>query len=172
MSDTGIGKLCVQLDKLICGFEAGQHVKEAGQFVRSAAALQAPKFSGHLQGSIFLDVEAQEGEITGTVYTNASYATYVEFGTGPKGAADHNGISPEVTPAYRMSPWWMHESGVDIGVAEQYRWPYIDTPEGRFYKCLGQPAKPFLYPALKDHEKEVLGIMQNGLNQILEGAKK
>ena len=50
--------------------------------------------------------------------------------------------------------------------------PYIDTPEGRFYKCSGQPAQPFLYPALKDNEKEVLGIMQKEINKILERSVK
>lgn len=168
MSDTGLGKLCAQLDKIVSEVESAQFVKEAGQFVRSAAVLKAPKFSGYLQNNIFLDVEESSREITGTVYTNISYAPYVEMGTGPRGAADHDGISPEVTPAYRMSPWWIHESDIDMGVAEYYHWPHIDTPKGRFYKCSGQPARPFLYPALKDNEKEVLDIMQKGLNKILE----
>ena len=168
MSDTGIGKLCAQLDKIVSEAQAAQYVKEAAQLVRSAAVLRTPKSSGYLQNNIFCDVEERDNEVTGTIYTNVSYAPYVEFGTGPKGAADHDGISPEVTPAYRMSPWWIHENDIDIGVAEFYRWPYIDTPEGRFYKCSGQPAQPFLYPALKDNEKEVLNIMRSGLNKVLE----
>lgn len=172
MSDTGLGKLCAQLDKIAAELETAEYMKEAGQFVRSAAVLHAPKFSGYLQNNIFLDVESSDEGVTGTVYTDTSYAPYVEMGTGPKGAADHDGISPEVTPAYRMTPWWIHESDLDIGVAEFYHWPYIDTPEGRFYKCSGQPAQPFLYPALKDNEKEVLGIMQKEINKILERSVK
>lgn len=172
MSDTGLGKLCAQLDKIVSEMEAAGYVKEAGQFVRSAAVLRAPKFSGHMQNNIFLDVESTDEGVTGTVYTNTSYAPYVEMGTGPKGAADHDGISPEVTPVYRMYLWWIHESDIDIGVAEFYHWLYIDTPEGRFYKCSGQPAQPFLYPALKDNEKEVLDIIRNGLNKILERSAK
>ena len=87
-------------------------------------------------------------------------APYVEFGTGPKGQADHAGISPEVTPVYTQAPWWIHESQIDRRTAEKYRWFYIDTPQGRFYQCTGQPAHPFLYPALHDNEDKILKNMK------------
>ena len=86
-------------------------------------------------------------------------APYVEFGTGPKGQADHAGISPDVTPVYSQSPWWIHESQVDRTIAERYRWFYIDTPQGRFYQCTGQPAHPFMYPALHDNEDKIMENM-------------
>lgn len=172
MSDTGVSSLCAQLDKLCVQVGIADYVKQAGQFVRSAAVMRASAFSGYLRSNIFLDFEANGSEATSRVYTNVSYAPCVELGTGPKGAADHDGISPNVTPVYRTSPWWIHESDIDIGVAETYRWPYIDTPEGRFYKCSGQPARPFLYPAMKDNEPEILDIMRGGLNRILERTGK
>lgn len=134
--------------------------------------MRAPAFSGHLRSNIFTDFETSGSMATSRVHTNVSYAPYVELGTGPKGAADHDGISPEVTPVYRMSPWWIHESDLDIEVAETYHWPHIDAPEGRFYRCSGQPARPFLYPAVKDNETEILDIMRNGINKILERTEK
>lgn len=99
-------------------------------------------------------------ENVGTCWTNRAYAPYVEFGTGPKGQADHAGISPEVTPVYTQAPWWIHESQIDRRTAEKYRWFYIDTPQGRFYQCTGQPAHPFLYPALHDNEDKILKNMK------------
>ena len=103
---------------------------------------------------------AEEGTI-GAVYTNKKYGPYVELGTGPRGEADHAGISPLVTPAYSQSPWWIHESQIDAKIAEKYHWFYIDTPEGRFYQCSGQPAQPFLYPALKNNEERVTRNIAN-----------
>ena len=85
-----------------------------------------------------------DDRVIGTVYTNKAYAMYVEMGTGPKGAANHAGISPVASPAYTMSPWWIHESQVDKEAAEEYHWFYLDTPDGRFYQCTGQSAQPFM----------------------------
>lgn len=168
----GLKELCVQLDKIVAEAGKAEYVKEAGQFVRGAAVERAPANSGYLRQNIFCDFEESKELARSEVYTNISYATYVEMGTGPRGAADHDGISPNVTPAYTMEPWWIHESDIDAWVAEKYHWPYIDTDQGRFYKCSGQPAQPFLYPALKDNEQKVLRIMKDGMNNILKGAGK
>ncbi|HEM5164059.1 TPA: HK97 gp10 family phage protein, partial [Streptococcus suis] len=71
-----------------------------------------------------------------------------EFGTGPKGAANHAGISPNVSVSYRSTPWYVHESQIDVG-------PYRFQKIGEFYKMFGQVAQPYLYPALKDNEERV-----------------
>lgn len=172
MSKDGLKELCVGLDKIVAQAGKAEYVKEAGQFVRGAAIEGCPGNSGYLRQNIFCDFEETEEDAKSEVYTDVSYGGFVELGTGPRGAADHDGISPNVTPAYTMEPWWIHESQVDQWVAEQYRWPYIDTDQGRFYKCSGQPAKPFLYPALKDNEQKVLRIMRDGMNNILKGVGK
>lgn len=169
--DSGVGKLCAQLDRIVEESAKGEYVKEAGQYVRSAAVLNAPANSGYLRQNIFNDFEEGNFTATSEVYTNVSYGPYVELGTGPRGAMDHDGISPEVNPVYTMEPWWIHESQVDLWIAEQYHWTYIDTPNGRFYKCSGQPAQPFMYPALKDNEETIVRIMKDGMNSILKGTK-
>lgn len=153
------------LDKLIQKYgslekAADQGVKKAvGQGVKIAQAgaiLMCPVNDGELRQSIKTRVEVQDAMVTGTVYTNKKYAPYVEFGTGPRGQADHAGISPTVTPAYSQSPWWIHESQIDKETVEQYHWFYIDTADGRFYQCTGQPAQPFLYPGLKNSEEQIV----------------
>ena len=156
------------LDKLVAEVNNPQFLKEAGQYVQTAAKLMAPADSGYLRNSIFLDVGGTDDGTEATVYTNVQYAPYVEFGTGPKGAANHAGISPEVTPAYTMEPWWIHESQIDPAVAERYGWFYIDTEEGRFYRCDGQPAQPFMYPALHDNQKEVIDILRKGIKEAIK----
>ncbi len=145
--------------KQLAEIDMKRAVGEVIQIVRLAATLNCPIDTGELQQDIAADVEGDSIRAIGTCWTNKAYAPYVEFGTGPKGQADHAGISPDVTPVYTQSPWWIHESQVDRRVAEKYRWFYIDTPEGRFYQCTGQPAHPFMYPALHDNEDKILSNM-------------
>lgn len=167
----GVKELSVQLDNIIEKAAKAEYVKEAGEFVRSAAVLGAPGNSGYLRQNIFHDFEEGRFSATSEIYTNVSYAPYVELGTGPEGAANHDGISPEVTPTYTMAPWWIHESDVDPWIAEQYHWPSIDTPDGKFYKCDGQPAMPFMYPALANNRDIIIQIMKDGMNEALKGTK-
>ena len=140
--------------------------------IQAEAKLLCPVQDGELRRSIQTKVQREGDSVTGVVYTNKKYAPYVEFGTGPKGEADHAGISPVVTPSYVQKPWWIHESKVDAEVAERYHWFFIDTPDGRFYQCTGQAAQPFLYPALKNNEKRVAKNMEDALKRELRKALK
>ena len=114
-------------------------------------------------------VEAEGRNVTGICYTDKKYGPYVEFGTGLKGQANHEGISPDATPVYTQSPWWIHEGSgwneVDRETAEKCGWFYIDTPEGRFYQCTGQAAQPFMYPALKNNEKQIEQVIREELRK-------
>ena len=131
-------------------------VGNAMQIVRTEARLMCPVNHGELRRSIKAVVKREDDCIEGTCYTNSKYAKYVELGTGPAGEADHAGISPTVNPVYTQSPWWVHESAFESqSDAERYGWFFIDTPEGRFYRISGQPAQPFMYPALKNNEERV-----------------
>lgn len=134
-------------------------VSKAISFVQEAAKLGCPANNGELRNSIFTDVTQDEGGTRGICYTNVAYGPYVEFGTGPKGQADHDGISPNVPVAYTQSQWWIHESQIDKKTAEKYHFFAIETKDGVFYQCTGQPAHPFMYPALKDHIEDVIEII-------------
>lgn len=159
-----------QLALIKDAFVNRQNLLDAGNYVLSAAKLAVNRDSGYLAQNIFLDITKENGVMAAEVYTKVEYAPYLEFGTGQKGAADHDGISPEVTPAYRMSPWWIHESMVDAGTAEKYHWFAIDTPQGKFYQCTGQPARPFLYPALHDNIDTVKDILRDGIDGAVKKA--
>lgn len=127
-------------------------VKKQAERVRAVALRQCPVDTGALKGSIYSKVE-QDGESTiGTVYTNMKYAAYVEFGTGPVGQANHADISPEVEVSYTQKPW-----------------VYQDDKK-KFHYTKGQPAQPFMYPALKTMEKHVVaGLaadLQAGIKKV------
>ena len=167
MSVKGFNELEKKM-KEMSELDTRQVVGDAIQFVRSAAAENCHADTGKLQQSIFAEVTEQEDRVIGICWTDEAYAPYLEFGTGPKGQEKHAGISPEVTPAYTQQPWWIHESQIDARVAEKYHWFYIDTPDGRFYQCSGNPAYPFMYPALKDNEDQILDIIGSGLSKEVE----
>ncbi len=164
----GLEKLLNHIERLE-NVSLERPVGKAIGYVQAAAKENCPTGDGELRSSIFTKVEIQNcGESAqGICYTNKSYGPYVEFGTGPKGQEDHSGISPHVDVAYSQSPWWIHESQIDRSTAEKYHWFYIDTKDGRFYQCSGQPAHPFMYPALKNHEDDVVNIIQDDIRRQL-----
>lgn len=141
-------------------------VGKAINIVGFEARRLSPKNHGELRRSIKTNISHVDNETVGTCYTNAAYAACVEFGTGPVGEADHAGTSPNVSKAYVQDPWWVHESAFESQAdPERYGWFYIDTPEGRFYRISGQPAQPFMYPALKNNEDRVVRNISNYLSR-------
>ena len=154
----------------VCDQHMERFMGQQGKYIQAEAKLRCPVAGtggGELRDSIKTMIECRDDVVISTIYTNKAYSVYVEMGTGPKGAADHAGISPVVNPSYTMSPWWIHESQVDKEAAEEYHWFYLDTPDGRFYQCTGQPAQPFMYPALKDNEDKVVERMEKALKREL-----
>ena len=141
-----------------------KNLRQAAQFIQGAAKLNAPGgITGFLRNSIDYTLTGDEGGLEAVIGTNAEYAMYVEFGTGPKGAANHADSSPDFKPTYTLEPWWVHESQLDPQAIQRYHWPSIVTEKGRFYKISGQAAHPFLYPALKDNESTVAKLVAEGL---------
>lgn len=116
--------------------------------VQAEAELRAPANEGELRNSIKVRVKMEGDRVIGEVFTNSDHGAYVELGTGPKGQASHSGISPDVSVSYRSSPWFVHEDQINVG-------PYHFQKVGEFYKMYGQPAQPYLYPALKDNQERV-----------------
>lgn len=145
----------------------GQGVKE----VQGKAKLLAPSNDGYLRTSIYADVDIKGELVIGRVYTNLEYAPYVEFGTGPVGqSSDKGDIPAEVLNqlAYKQNGWWIHESQIDADVAEKYHFYKIETNQGVFYFTEGQPAQPFLYPALVQSKKRIGDVVRAALRREIE----
>lgn len=157
MSDKikGLDSFFKKLNNLPAGItkDVAKQVKREGKTVQAAAKMLSPVQSGELRQSIKEKTELlEDGAVRSTVFTNKKYAGYVEFGTGPVGQEHHEGISPEVNPAY-----------------SQKGWSYYDAELDAFIHTRGQPAQPFLYPALKDYEKTAT---KNIKSAIKAGLKK
>lgn len=152
--------------------DAKKETARAIQTVRNAAVSNAHADTGELRQSIFVEVREEGDTIIGECYTNKEHAIYEEFGTGPKGQEHHTDISPDADPVYKQSPWWIHESQIDERVTEKYHMFHVDTKDGKFYQSYGQPAHPFMYPALKDNQDEVLKDFATDFTTNLEGILK
>lgn len=144
-------------------------VKKQAEVVRGVAVKLCPANHGELRGSIYTKVEQDANSTIGCVYTNKEYAPYVEFGTGPKGQESHEGISPNVPVTYRQDPWWFPGDKVNPSDADKYHWPKSTMGDKTFYFTQGQPAQPFMYPALKSMEKYVVSGLKT---ELKAGIKK
>jgi hypothetical protein len=128
---------------------------EITELVRSAAELRlasSMKFSsGELIGSLKTEVvENAEGKIVGRVWSDKAQAIYREFGTGPNGQASSKDLPEGVNPVYTQTHWFIPAEEVGIDLNEIYGMPKITIQGKEFYITSGQPARPFLYPSLKE----------------------
>ena len=123
--------------------------------VRDEAKIRVPVDTGELQNSIDYNLDISEKGFTGKVFTNKEHGLYVELGTGPKGEANHVGISPEIKPIYSPSGW-----------------VYYDVDKQKFIFTNGQPARPFMYPALHDNREKISKFIQSRVQKKIEEASK
>jgi len=130
-------------------------IEDATIRVRDEAKMRVPVDTGELQNSIDYNVDISAKGFTGKVFTNKEHGLYVELGTGPKGEASLIGISPEIKPIYSPSGW-----------------VYYDTDKQKFIFTNGQPARPFMYPALHDNREKISKFIQEKVQRKIEEASK
>jgi len=152
-----LAKLEKQFDQL-ANIDIHPAGRQSISLVQEAAKAGCPVHEGELRESIYTHEENRNDKTTWECYTNKKHGPYVEFGTGPKGQAHHEGISPDVDISYSQSAWYIHESQIGAAVAAKYHFPKIETKDGIFYICSGQAAQPYMYPALKNNEDEISKI--------------
>lgn len=165
MSDIkGIEELQKKLDK-IAAIDLTNAVGKAIDHVQAAAIFNCQGFrypTGELQSRILTDVQTKGNNAIGICYTNSDHAAYVEFGTGPVGQENHAGISPEVHPVYHQTGWIIPANAMTESQAENYGLGVLKRADGTIvgYATNGQPARPYLYPALHDHREECIDIIK------------
>jgi HK97 gp10 family phage protein len=144
MSIKGIESLIHKLDNVSATEELKETMNKAVLLVHGQAKALAPVNTGNLAGSIHPKVIVEGIVVIGKVYTNCSYAPYVEFGTGSTGSGTYP--NKDVALTYRSTPW-------------------VYTPNGEdFYYTNGQVAQPFMYPALRRNKKKIREMFKETLN--------
>ena len=149
----GIDSLIHKLNNISQTEQVKETMNTAVLLVHGQAKALASVDKGNLKGSLHPKVITQGKTIIGKVYTNLSYAPFVEFGTGIKG----NGTYPnkDISLTYRDTPW-------------------VYTPDGgdTFYYTEGQVARPYMYPALKRNEKKIKNMFKEALHTDLKNNSK
>lgn len=139
----------------IANMELRAAMNKATQLVHGQAKALSPADTGLLRESIHMQVKDTGKELQGRVYTNCEYAPYVEFGTGVTG----NGTYP-----YAIE-----------GLSLEYRdkgWAYYDEDNDEWIYTNGQVAQPYMYPALKNHEKTIKAILKQAVQTKLKENSK
>lgn len=135
----------------IANMELKEKMVQATKVVHAQAKTLAPVDTGNLAGSIHMEVKAKGKNIEGRVFTNVSYAPFVEFGTGSTGNGTYPYDVKGLSLSYRDTPW-------------------VYTPDGgeTFYRTEGQVAQPYMYPALKRNEKYIQQLFKEGVHTKLK----
>lgn len=152
-----------ELSEQVAGEVMERAVGASAKLVQGEAKLLCPVNHGELRRGVRTMVEQQDDKTIGVVYNNVSHAMFVEFGTGPVGEENHSGISPAVPPAYSQHGWGIPGDAVEASDVEKYHWPERTYDGKTYYMTSGQPAQPFMYPALKNNEERVTRNISNYL---------
>lgn len=144
--------------------------------IQAAAKMECPVREvgggGELRNSIKTSIEQRGSKVIATTYTAKRYAAYVEFGTGPVGQENHEGVSPKFTPSYSQHGWGIPADEVDEADAERYGWQKRTYSGKDYYMTSGQAAHPFMYPALKNNEAKVAKRVNSSLRRAIRKAVK
>lgn len=142
MGVEGMDKLLARLDRIQKGAGLRQGIGKACRVVEAAAVDNCPVDTGELQQSITSEPPGSGDEPVGIVGTNKEYGPYVELGTGL--FAVHGDGRPNVP------------------------WKYQDA-QGHWHTTSGQKPQPYLQPALRDNEGEIVELIKEGVLKDMRG---
>ena len=131
-------------------------VKRGGLLVQKQARLLVNSKSGNLNRSIKEKTVSNKNGASSTVYTKLGYGIFYELGTGPNGQKEHHGISPNINPKYSQTGWMIPGDAMSEDDARSYGLGVVErNGEAIGYLTNGMPARPYLYPAIHDQEKDI-----------------
>lgn len=149
---------------------------EIAELVRAAAELKISSSmkagTGELLGSIKTEVVTDSGgKLVGRVWSDKEQAIYREFGTGPNGEASPKDLPEGIHPVYTQTRWFISAEDIDVDLNAVYDMPKIKIQGKDFFITSGQPARPFLYPSLKEILPQMGDIYKEHVQKGLRGLK-
>ena len=153
-SIVGLESLLRKLNKLGGNIDEvlTQSIGQQTKLVQGDAKDLCPVDLGDLRNSIKGNVKKYKGRIVGVVSTNSDHAAYVEFGTGKVG--ERTNKNTKVSVSYKQDKWLVNIP--DVGP----RW------------IEGQPAQPYLYPALKNNEERIIENIKEDVRKAIREVDK
>ena len=150
--------------EIMKALEQGMH--EVVGLIQTEAKGKAPNGpTGDLEASIQKDVDVNGTSVEGKVFTELDYAGYVEMGTGPVGAASPH---PSATENEYSTSEYIFTRTLKNGKTVRFvtdGWVYPIDGGYRFTR--GQPARPFMYPAMKENEDKIPGMLAAAIKEAL-----
>lgn len=126
--------------------------------------------SGETAGSVKHEVVVDgSGNIVGRVWSDKAAAIFREFGTGPVGQESAKDLPPGVNPSYTQERWFIPVEQVAVDLEAVYGIPRITINGNDFFMTRGQPARPWLYPSLKEIIDDIPNFY---IDRVKEGLKK
>lgn len=132
----GLEEVLKRLDSIADVNNLKQAMGTACALVEGAAKRKAPKDTGALRRSITSEVQDNNGEIVGVVFTPLEYAPYVEYGTG----------------------LFAEEQG-----RKDVPWHYQDD-KGEWHSTNGQKPQPYMRPALNENREQIKRILREAIS--------
>lgn len=129
-------------------------MQRQGQLVKDDAQDSVSVDTGDLKKSIYRETKKIKGKITVRVYTNSDHAAYVEFGTGKKGETTSVEDKYPGPLSYKQDKW------------------LVDIPDVGYRWIEGQPAQPYLYPALKNNEDRIIKNIRQDIEEAIRKVAK
>lgn len=150
-------------------FEITELIKQATE-LRIASSVKYG--SGELLGSFKDEVVINaQGKIVGRIWSDKEQAIYREFGTGPVGQESKKDLPEGVTPVYSTSAWFIPAEKTGVDLEAVYGIPRITIQGKDFYLTRGQPARPALYPSLKEIVEQAPDIYKEHVQKRLKELK-
>ncbi len=106
---------------------------------------------------------------TGGFGTNQQLAPFFEYGTGLPGHQGEVSNGQERNPAAAGFAFTLQTTILSGPNAGKQRAGWVYTKGGRFYHTLGQPARPFMYPAQAALEQEAAQIAGVAVRDAIRG---
>lgn len=126
--------------------------------------------SGESVGSIKQEVVIDSnGKLIGRVWSDKQQLLFREFGTGPVGEASPKDLPSGVNPVYTQERWFVPADLVAVDLEAVYGIPKVTINEKDFFMTRGQPARPWLYPSVKEVEENIPEIYKD---HVQKGLKK
>lgn len=160
------GKVQEALNNAVLRVTADAGASARANYVPSASSQGGSEGSGGGRTAIHELSEMEGNMLIGKVVTNSPHAAYVEFGTGPEGAADHGGISPNVPVTWSPGPWYYQSGPKEGDLIPGGGWIY-PVGEDEFRWTRGCAARPFMYPAATDNRDNMRLYAEQELLQAI-----
>lgn len=125
-------------------------LQKQGQLVKNDAQDLCPVDIGDLKQSIRRSTKRYKGKIVSKIYTNSDHAAYVEFGTGQVGQNTAVASKYPGTLAYKQDKW------------------LANIPDVGLRYVAGQPAQPYLYPALKNNKDRIMENIKTDIKKAIK----